>query len=102
MLIEVTDRQYWIGKIDSRIAAYEQERSRIDTEYEQHWRRARWWRPAKPESEKPPIEWPFYPTSCYYYTLDSLKDLRKVFLAGNTGQILLSKDELILIGAISG
>lgn len=103
MLIEITDRDEWLEKVDTILLWIKSERTRRDAEYETEWLKGHtghlWWR--KQRTGKPPVEqglyFPRYPSSFGWNRAPELNLIAIALRSNGTGTVSLSEDDFNMI-----
>jgi len=92
MKIEVTDREYWLVKVNEKIQYVEDYRAKQDRNYEKQWRK-RWLLPDRGPNEFPEKN-VYYPSESRWGTLSTLKKLKVSLESDYTGTIYLEDNDL--------
>lgn len=95
MLIEITDRDYWLAKVNLGIEYIENIRTKKDRAFEEQWRK-RWFLPNRKPTEFPPrhVYLFEYPSTFAFFPREILEDIKKMLELTSTGTILLTEQEL--------
>lgn len=94
MLIEITDRDYWLAKVNQGINHIENIRAKEDKSFEERWRKRLFLPDRKPTEFPPKDVYLFrYPSIFAFFPREMLEDIKAMLESAHTGIIRLNSRE---------